>query len=138
MDWTSADSAGDNTTEQTGEAAEKAALEEAPTEEEGGYEKLLGKLDLQLTYLWRVHGVDYYAGKENAEPGEYEAKSGSRRLLRGPRPEEGEQADEAEGKTLTALRAILLLMASSANSLHQLDRAPSMPCTSSWLMVILH
>jgi hypothetical protein len=24
----------------------------------------LGRLDLLLTYLWRVHGVDYYAGYE--------------------------------------------------------------------------
>lgn len=24
----------------------------------------VGKLDVVLTYLWRVHGVDYYAGAE--------------------------------------------------------------------------
>ena len=47
-----------------------------------------------LTYLWRVHGVDYYGGAEVAEPDE-EQRRGPRPTLRCPRPEEGEQPDEA-------------------------------------------
>lgn len=50
----------------------------------------LGKLDSLLTWLWRVHGVDYYAGVEIAEP-DAEQRSGPRPTLRCPRPEEGEQ-----------------------------------------------
>ncbi len=50
-----------------------------------------------------MHGLDYYAGREATEPGEYEARIGSRRALRGPRPEEGEQADEANGESSLVL-----------------------------------
>lgn len=50
-----------------------------------------------LTYLWRVHGVDYYAGVENSEMDE-ESWAAPRPTLRGPRPEEGEKADEADEK----------------------------------------
>lgn len=59
-----------------------------------GYEELLGQLDLQLSYLWRVHNLDYYAGREYMDAAECSA---AKRTLRGPRPEEGEQPDEAEG-----------------------------------------
>ena len=69
------------------------ATEEAPQT----YEEQLGQLDLQLTYLWRVHGVDYYAGVEHAEPESYDACAGSRRKLRCTRPEEGEQLAQEEG-----------------------------------------
>lgn len=55
------------------------------------------KLDLQLTYLWKVHGVDYYAGKELSEPMQYKLRLTTPRMMRGPRPEEGEQPTEAEG-----------------------------------------
>lgn len=30
--------------------------------DEGNYEESVAKLDMQLTYLWRVHGIDYYGG----------------------------------------------------------------------------
>lgn len=46
-----------------------------------------------LAYLWRVHGVDYYAAAENLEP-EDAQRAGPRPTLRCPRPEEGEQPDE--------------------------------------------
>ena len=61
----------------------------------------LGKLDLQLTYLWRVHGIDYYAGRELADPMQFKLRLDGRRMLRGPRPEEGEQAAPAEGKAFS-------------------------------------
>jgi len=69
----------------------------APEEALKTFEEQLGQLDLQLTYLWRVHGVDYYAGVENAEPELYDACAGSKRMPRCPRPEEGEQPVKAEG-----------------------------------------
>ena len=69
------------------------ATEEAPQT----YEEQLGQLDLQLTYLWRVHGVDYYAGREHAEPEAYDACASSKRMLRCTRPEEGEQPIKEEG-----------------------------------------
>ena len=75
------------------EAAPAPAPEEAPKT----FEEQLGQLDLQLTYLWRVHGVDYYAGVEHAEPESYDACAGSRRKLRCTRPEEGEQPLQEEG-----------------------------------------
>lgn len=75
------------------------ATEEAPQT----YEEQLGQLDLQLTYLWRVHGVDYYAGIEHAEPEAYDACASSKRMLRCTRPEEGEQPIKEEGaKSLNA------------------------------------
>jgi hypothetical protein len=77
-----------------GEAKAEGEAAEPPKK---GYEELLGQLDLRLTYLWRVHGVDYYAGRELSEPAEYEARLGGQRAVRGARPEEGEQPDEAEG-----------------------------------------
>lgn len=55
-------------------------------------------LDINLLYLWRVHGVDYYAGLELAEPSEWGVHLVQPRALRGPRPEEGEEADPAQGR----------------------------------------
>ena len=57
----------------------------------------VGKLDVLLTYLWRVHGVDYYGGGEVAEP-EEEQRTGPRPTLRCQRPEEGEQPAEGAEK----------------------------------------
>ena len=80
------------------DSASAPAAEEAPQT----YEEQLGQLDLQLTYLWRVHGVDYYAGIEHAEPEAYDACASSKRMLRCTRPEEGEQPIKEEGvKSLT-------------------------------------
>ena len=71
----------------------------APEEAPKTFEEQLGHLDLQLTYLWRVHGVDYYAGIEHAEPESYDACAGSRRRLRCTRPEDGEQPVKEEGES---------------------------------------
>ena len=49
-----------------------------------------------MGYLWRVHRVDYYAGKE-LSAAEEDAARGAR-MQRPPRPEEGEQASEADGE----------------------------------------
>ena len=57
----------------------------------------MAQLDLQLSYLWKVHSVDYYAGTELQDPADV---STAMRTLRGPRPEEGEQPDEAKGGRL--------------------------------------
>ena len=82
----------------SGPADAAAVPEEAPK----SYDEQLGQLDLQLTYLWRVHGVDYYAGVEHAEPEAYDACAGSKRVLRCPRPEEGEQPIKEEGDLMNA------------------------------------
>ena len=73
-----------------------------PEEAPKSYDEQLGQLDLQLTYLWRVHGVDYYAGVEHAEPEAYDACADSKRVLRCPRPEEGEQPIKEEGDLMNA------------------------------------
>ena len=52
----------------------------------------------------QVHGVDYYAGAELADPDAYSARPlEGGRLLRGPRPEEGEQAADGAGATACRL-----------------------------------
>lgn len=66
----------------------------------------VGKLDVLLTYLWRVHGVDYYAGAEVSEPDE-DQRSGPRPTLRCPRPEEGEQPAEGAEKEQVMTRLLL-------------------------------
>lgn len=63
------------------------------------YEQQVGKLDQVLTWLWRVHGVDYYAGVEVAEP-DAQQRTGARPTLRCPRPEEGEQVSTTSSITL--------------------------------------
>ena len=40
------------------------ASEAVAVVDEGNLSESLGRLDLLLTYLWRVHGIDYYAGYE--------------------------------------------------------------------------
>ncbi|MEW5300721.1 MAG: hypothetical protein WDW36_003631 [Sanguina aurantia] len=64
------------------------AMEVAAPETE---QDLLNKLDLQLTYLFKVHGVDYYEGYEMNDE-EWPFRLTACRLLRGPCP----KADEAE------------------------------------------
>jgi hypothetical protein len=66
-------------------------------DQEEDLETKVAKLDIFLVYLWRVHGVDYYGGKELCDPADYEGHTNSRRTVRGPRPEEGEQATDEEG-----------------------------------------
>ena len=89
------------------DSASAPATEEAPQT----YEEQLGQLDLQLTYLWRVHGVDYYAGIEHAEPEAYDACASSKRMLRCTRPEEGEQPIKEEGvKDLRYVPSCLIRM----------------------------
>lgn len=63
-----------------------------------GLLQLLGRLDLVLTWLWRVHGVDYYAGREMLKDDEWARRLTTSRTLRGPRPEEGEELDDARAK----------------------------------------
>lgn len=58
----------------------------------------MARLDRQLDYLWRVHRVDFYAGEE-LSTAEADAARGAR-MQRPPRPEEGEQATEADGEGL--------------------------------------
>lgn len=57
------------------------------------------RLDLQLAYLWRVHGVDYYGGREYGGPDD-PTRVGARRTLRCPKPEtkgkDGEDGEEGE------------------------------------------
>lgn len=69
-----------------------------PEAEEKDFDSLVAKLDMFLVYLWRVHGVDYYGGEELSDPSDYEGHTNLRRTIRGPRPEEGEQATDEEGK----------------------------------------
>ncbi|MEW5313813.1 MAG: hypothetical protein WDW38_005350 [Sanguina aurantia] len=58
------------------------AMEVAAPETE---QDLLNKLDLQLTYLFKVHGVDYYEGYEMNDE-EWPFRLTACRLLRGPCP----------------------------------------------------
>eukprot|EP01026_Neomeris_dumetosa_P054338 TRINITY_DN4887_c0_g1_i9.p2 TRINITY_DN4887_c0_g1~~TRINITY_DN4887_c0_g1_i9.p2 ORF type:complete len:357 (+),score=53.86 TRINITY_DN4887_c0_g1_i9:1944-3014(+) len=55
------------------------------------------KLDLQLLYLWMVHGVDYYAGYE-LKLDEYKARMNRQRTLRSPQPDEAKESDENQEK----------------------------------------
>lgn len=55
----------------------------------------VAKLDLQLHWLWKVHGVDYYAGIELNDQ-DWPYRLNFCRLIRGSKPEEGEADDAAE------------------------------------------
>lgn len=86
-----------------GEAVLRAVLaaadaEEVSCEEDSALLDRLGQLDLLLTWLWRVHGIDYYGGRELLLEADYDARNSKQRTVRGPRPEEGEEQDEEEGK----------------------------------------
>ena len=48
---------------------------------------MLAKVDQQATYLWRVHGLDYYNATE-LEPEKYGQQKEAMRKLRGPAPPE--------------------------------------------------
>jgi hypothetical protein len=61
----------------------------------------VGQLDLLLTWLWRVHGIDYYGGKELLLEADFDSRLDKQRTIRGPRPEEGEEQDEDEGESNT-------------------------------------
>lgn len=85
------------------DAALAAVLAEAegevgPPEGEEALQERLGQLDLLLTWLWRVHGLDYYGGRELLLEAEYADRAAAARTVRGPRPEEGEEQDEEEGE----------------------------------------
>jgi hypothetical protein len=71
--------------------------EEVSCEGEQALQECLGQLDLLLTWLWRVHGIDYYGGRELLTEAQYGGRHSSSRTLRPPRPEEGEEQDEEEG-----------------------------------------
>eukprot|EP00798_Chlamydomonas_sp_ICE-L_P018438 gene18438-24913_t len=55
--------------------------------DEANLAEMTGRMDVLLTYLWRVHGIDYYAGYE-LQGGEFPQRLIACRLLRGLRPEE--------------------------------------------------
>ncbi|KAG2438958.1 hypothetical protein HYH02_010750 [Chlamydomonas schloesseri] len=84
-----------------GAAAAAAAVapeaEPAIVVDESNYKESVGKLDLQLHWLWKVHGVDFYAGIELNEQ-DWPYRLNCCRLIRGPKPEEGEGEDEATAK----------------------------------------
>ncbi|KAI8470777.1 MAG: hypothetical protein J3K34DRAFT_508811 [Monoraphidium minutum] len=80
-------------------AAVDAAAPPAPEEGDAeGLDGLLGRLDVLLTWLWRVHGVDYYGGRELLRDDEWGRRLAAARSLRGPRPEEGEELEEGRAK----------------------------------------
>ena len=94
---------GDAAAAKAAEAAFKAVLaeiegEQVNVEEEEALLAKLGQLDLLLTWLWRVHGIDYYGGRELLLEAEYMDRAHMSRTIRGQRPEEGEEQDEAEGE----------------------------------------
>ncbi|KAF8055817.1 hypothetical protein HT031_006592 [Scenedesmus sp. PABB004] len=72
--------------------------EEVSCEGEDALAERLAALDLLLVWLWRVHGVDYYGGRELLQEADYMDRGAAARTLRGARPEEGEEQDEAEAK----------------------------------------
>jgi len=77
---------GDEAMEEAEEVTPEVRLPEQPA----------AHLDLLLTYLWRVHGIDYYAGKEYvAELQGDAAKQPAQRMLRGPKPDG--HAEDASG-----------------------------------------
>ena len=49
-------------------ASDPAAQDASQAAAEDRLEDNLAQLDLYLTYLWRVHGIDYYGGREVREP----------------------------------------------------------------------
>lgn len=59
-------------------------------------------LDLQLTYLWRVHGVDYYGCREYGGPDD-PSRVGARRTLRAAGEEGKEDAKDEDVKLLDEL-----------------------------------
>jgi len=73
--------------------------EEDAVVDSSNYDEQVGRLDLQLSYLWRVHGIDYYSGYELAAS-EFGQRLTACRLLRGPKPEmkEEEKGMEVDGK----------------------------------------
>ncbi|GFR47460.1 hypothetical protein Agub_g9186 [Astrephomene gubernaculifera] len=79
----------------SGPAAGSADEEPAIVVNDSNYAESVGKLDLQLHWLWKVHGVDYYAGIELNEQ-DWPYRLNCCRLIRGPRPEEGEHDEAAE------------------------------------------
>lgn len=69
--------------------------EELPVVDDSNYDQSVGQLDLVLTYLWRVHGVDYYACYELGAT-EFGQRSTACRLLRGPKPHDSTGGADAE------------------------------------------
>eukprot|EP00878_Enallax_costatus_P003885 GHUV01004105.1.p1 GENE.GHUV01004105.1~~GHUV01004105.1.p1 ORF type:complete len:477 (+),score=158.20 GHUV01004105.1:186-1616(+) len=89
--------------EKTPDATFKAVVSEIDSEEvavddEESLISRLGQLDMLLTWLWRVHGIDYYGGKELLLEADYMNRGHMNRTVRGQRPEEGEEQDEDEAK----------------------------------------
>ncbi|KAL4447939.1 hypothetical protein ABPG75_005158 [Micractinium tetrahymenae] len=85
-----AEQQGDQQAEQQGSGPADMDAELSPEEQQA-------KLDQVLLYLWRVHGIDFYGGREFNNPAE-RRRSAARRTLRGPRPSDEELAAAAEAQ----------------------------------------
>ncbi|EFN56708.1 hypothetical protein CHLNCDRAFT_51470 [Chlorella variabilis] len=81
---------------QEGEAA-AAAEGGADMDAELSPEETAAKLDQLLRYLWRVHGIDFYGGREYSNPAE-PGRAAARRTLRGPKPSDADLAAAAEAE----------------------------------------
>ncbi|DBB12129.1 TPA: hypothetical protein ACH3X3_006240 [Trebouxia sp. C0006] len=89
--------AGDASTHQKSTEVKAAAQVEEGTAE-GNSPGAVGKLDVHLTYLWQVHRVNFYVGGEWWDPCDSDRWATSKRMLRAPHPEEGEQPDADQEK----------------------------------------
>jgi hypothetical protein len=76
--------------------------EEVPVVDDSNYEDSTGKLDQQLTYLWRVHGIDYYSCYE-LSAAEFSQRLSACRLLRGPKEGESTGGESAAAGEDTAM-----------------------------------
>ena len=116
------EAAGQATGEASGEGAGEGAGEPAPKPQDAAapkdFEDQIRQLDLQLLYLWRAHGVDYYAGKENFNPETPEMPPEGKPLQRCTRPEEGEQVAEAEGELLNRIHHALISVMQPESALY--------------------
>lgn len=84
--------------------------EDVAVADDGDLTSRIGQLDVALTWLWRVHGVDYYGGVELLSTAEFESRLQRQRTLRGPKPEEGEEADEETGGACASWGSWLLTL----------------------------
>lgn len=64
------------------------------------YDEVVGQCDLLLTYLWRVHGIDFYSCYE-LTASEFSQRLTACRLLRGPQPAELIWDKDAQGRPVS-------------------------------------
>eukprot|EP00887_Chlorella_sp_A99_P001351 scaffold14.g1351.t1 len=89
-----AGAAGGGEQEEGGEGEAPAEQQAQEMDAELSYEEQLAKLDQLLAYLWRVHGIDYYGGREYFDP-EEPGRAAARRTRRGEGPAQAAQAAAA-------------------------------------------